>query len=575
MTTGSISTLGIGSGLDLQNILDQLRGVDETAQITPKETRKTELETRLDEFTVVKNKLLDIKSAALSLSLTTTFTGRTVESSDTSVLSATVLDSTAIGATPVTVDRLAGKSSWISGGLSAADDIVYVPTSQESTSGVTDPAVGAVMLENETMTITFGGTTNIVLTAPAGGWTMNDLVTQINTNVDNQGGPGDNSRYVTAETYTVGTDTCLRIKSDTAGGTGEANRVAISETLTGLDFSPPDDVFQYQVGANVVNLDVAADTTLTGLAALINADGDNPGVTASVIDDGSGASSYKLLLQADATGEDNRISISTQLDDLSLAENQGAAGASLNSQVTIEGVSYQRQDNSISDVISGVTMVLGKTGSATVSVSGSNEVVKDLVNDMVTAYNAATSEVRSKTSFDESSGKFGVLAGTSLRDLAFDLQGLMTSTVRSDPDGHVSTLFDLGLEFDRDGNITIDSTVLDRTLSLYPDGVRAFFLGDADNDITGMGDLVNDRLRTLTGGSGQIEGEKTATRKIINDLKDQITLATTRLDRKYENLSKQFVALDRYMSQMTSLSDYLTSQFDALTNSMSGSSGKK
>ncbi len=575
MAVGSISSIGIGSGLELQSILDQLREVDEEAQLDPKRERKAELEERLDEFTVVKNKVLDIKSAALTLSLSSTFNARTIESSDTSVMTATVLDSTATGATQVTVDRLASKSSWLSDGQASADSIVYVPTSQESTSGVADPASGAVMLEGETLTITFAGSTTISLTAPAGGWTMNELVSQINSAADNQGGPGDNGRYVTAETYTVGSDTYLRIRSDTSGGTGESNRVEVSETLTGLDFEPPVDVFQYQVGSDVVTLNVEADTTLSGLAALINDDADNPGVTASVIDDGSGSSSYKLLIQADDTGEDHRISVTTQLDDIAMSEETGAGGASLNAQVTIDGISYQRQSNTISDVLTGITMNLAATGSATLTVSGSEESVKDLIREMVDAYNAATQELRSNTAYDEDTGEFGILAGTSLRGLSFDLQDLMTSTVRADSEGEVTSLFDLGLEFERDGTISIDEDTLDSVITDSFDNVKAFFLGDDDRDITGMADLVNDRLRAVTGGSGQIEGEKAATNEMISDLEDQIERISARLDRRYEILSKQFVELDRYMSQMTALSDYLTSQFDSLSKSAGGSSGSK
>ena len=575
MAVGSISSIGIGSGLELQSILDQLREVDEQAQLDPKRERKAELEKRLDEFTVVKNKVLDIKSAALTLSLSSTFNARTIESSDTAVMTASVLDSTATGATSVTVDRLASKSSWLSDGLASADSIVYVPTSQESTTGVADPAAGAVMLEGETLTITFAGTTTISLTAPSGGWTMNDLVTQINDHADNQGGPGDNGRYVTAETYTVGTDTYLRIRSDTSGGTGEANRVEVSETLTGLDFEPPVDVFQYQVGSDVVTLNVAADTTLAELAALINDDADNPGVTASVIDDGSGTNSHKLLLQADETGEDHRVSVTTQLDDLAMNEEQGAGGASLNAQVTIEGISYQRQTNTISDVLTGITMNLAATGSTTLTVSGSNDSVKGLIKDMVEAYNAATQELRSNTAYDEETGEFGILAGTSLRDLAFDLQDLMTSTVRADSEGKVTTLFDLGLEFERDGTISIDEETLDSVIADSFDNVQAFFLGDDGRGVTGMADLINDRLRAVTSGSGQIEGEKTATSEMISDLEDQMERISARLDRRYEILSKQFVELDRYMSQMTALSDYLTSQFDSLSKSAGGSSGSK
>jgi flagellar hook-associated protein 2 len=41
---------------------------------------------------------------------------------------------------------------------------------------------------------------------------------------------------------------------------------------------------------------------------------------------------------------------------------------------------------------------------------------------------------------------------------------------------------------------------------------------------------------------------------------------TARLDKKYELLAQQFVQLDQYMNQMTSLSNYLSGQFDSLMN---------
>ena len=61
---GSISTLGIGSGLQLQDILDQLREVDEQV-INRKQAEITDLDAQLEEFTVVKNKLIAMIAAVV------------------------------------------------------------------------------------------------------------------------------------------------------------------------------------------------------------------------------------------------------------------------------------------------------------------------------------------------------------------------------------------------------------------------------------------------------------------------------------------------------------------------------
>ena len=69
----------------------------------------------------------------------------------------------------------------------------------------------------------------------------------------------------------------------------------------------------YQLGDTDVTLNVAAGTTLTALAKLINDDKENPGLTASVIDSGEAENPYVLVLQANNMGEDNRIAHITEL----------------------------------------------------------------------------------------------------------------------------------------------------------------------------------------------------------------------------------------------------------------------
>lgn len=559
---GVISTLGIGSGIDLQGMLEQLREIDQQV-VDAKSDKIKGLQDKLAEFTTVNNKLLNLKSAALDLSLSSNFLGRTVASSDETVATASVVDGAAEQSFPLEVTRLAARSSWLSAtGAASGDSSVYVPVSAESTTGVADSGATVVAHAGESMLITFGAGEQIILNV-AGDMTMDDLVTAINTHVDNVGA-GDNGRLVTAETYDVEGETFLRIRSDVAAGTGESNRVAVNEDFADIDFASPDTTFSFQLGdGDPVIITVAADTTLNALALLINDAEDNPGVTAAVINDGDATTPYRLSLKSNTIGEDGRITFLSQLADMTLDEQQGAGGASLNAQFSVDGINYQRKSNSFSDVISGVTITLENEGKSTITVGNNNARIKDMVNGLVSAYNNAVQEVRANSSYDTETGKFGSLFGTTLRDLPNTLRNLMTSTVRADDT--VTTLFALGLEFNRDGTITLNEETFDAVLADHPDEVSAFFIGDSDRDIQGFADLINERMRTLTGSQGQIEGETQSTQDRIREIELKITAENERLDKKYELMTKQFIELDRYMNQMTSLSDYLGSQFDSIS----------
>ena len=456
---GSISTLGVGSGLQLQDILDKLKAVDQKV-IDSKKTEVTKSKSQLDEFTTVKNKLLTVKSSALNLSLSGTFIGRTVSSSSESAVTASVTDGATVKSSAITVDNLAQKSSWMS---------------------------------------------------------------------------------------EVGVSTAAS---------------SITTTQSTLSFG---------IGLKTTSLTVGAGTTLNQVVEQINEASDNPGVTASVINDGLDTTNpYKLVLTANSYGESNRITFFSQGPDLIMAEQESQADAnSLNAQFTMDGISYQRQSNTVSDILSGVSLTLKGKGESTITVANNNSGLKDTITTLVTAYNDAVQEIKSKSSYDSESGTFGILTGTTLRDLPFDLQGLMSSFNTADPDGNIKSLFDLGLEFSRDGSITINETTLTAAINDHGVGVQSFFLGDSTNDIEGFADKINNRFRTLTGAAGTIEGEKTAAQSRVDDLNLKVEEETARLNKKYDQLTKQFVALDTYMNQMTSMSNFLTSQFSSLSDTTS------
>jgi len=461
---GSISTLGVGSGLQLQDILDKLRAVDQQV-VDKKQTEITDLNTQVDEFTTVNNKLLTLKSSALDLSLSGTYLGRTVASSNEAAVSASVLDGATAKNYSVAVTNLAAQSLWMSSTGFAAKD-----SSIASVDG--------------------------------------SMIVELGNNTP----------------------------------------------------------------ATTLQIDVSANSTLSQLVDSINDDTANPGITASIINDGLDATKpYKLVLKSTGLGEDNRIKVLQQLPDIPLAEDTGQSAAnSLNAQFSVDGVSFQRQSNSIDDVVDGVTLTLHSVDTASVTVTADSAGLKDKITALVGAYNDVVQEVGAKTSYDQTTKQFGVLARTTMRDLPADLESLMTSGNKADSTGTIQNLFDLGMAFNRDGTITIDDATLSKAVSENPDKVKSFFLGDSTKDIEGFADKVNNRLRTVTGGTGIVAAEKSAAQSRIDDLTDQISADTARLNKKYDQLTKQFVALDKFMSQMTSMSSFLTGQFNSISKGWTG-----
>lgn len=452
---GSISVLGVGSGLDLQGMLEKLRKVDE-APISRLTTEQTKLKEQVAAFDELTSGLLNAKGHALNLTLDSTYLGRSVSVTDETVLSASVSTGATVASRQITVGSLAKMSSWEGAGLASQDAVV------------------------------------------------------------NSSGAGQ--------------------------------------------------TFTYKIGSkDAVSLTVADGTTLQGLADLINNDSKNAGVTAKVINEGSGATPYKLILQANSTGESNRITVQEQLAGYSLTEKTGAEGASLNAAITVDGITYQREKNAgINDIISGVTLNLNKAGSVSLSVNSDNTSLKDAIKGMVEELNKVAISSREKAGYSD--GSANVLQGnSSARRLSGELVELLSTQIKTG--GSVTSMYDIGLKIARDGTISLDKTALDNALSQNYDDVKKFLFGSTSggNEIKGLAETINDRLRQYTVlGTGIFPGEKSATESRIKDIDNSIASTTERLDRRYAVLERQFAELDTFMSKMKQTSTFLQAQIDAL-----------
>ncbi|WP_035240669.1 flagellar filament capping protein FliD [Desulfobacter vibrioformis] len=673
MATGTVTSLGLGSDIDLQGLLDTQKEADETiAGLALDEIE--ELQAREEALSSVQSKLLTMKSSALNLSLSSTYLYRKVTSSNDDVATATVLDGTGTGTHKVVTSRLASSSSYISDGFESESATVYVPTVRQSTDSYST-LNDTVLEEGQTLTVNYGNKDDplsLTITGTAGGMSVQNVLDAINTDATM-------SPYVTASTYEDEDGIHIQIES-TTGETGEDGRVQVTGSDDVTSFTAPAETLSFTVGdGEVFTISVPGETRLDGLAKRINEADDNPGVTAKVIYTGTGDTPYQLILEANDSGEDNRITIISQPDSLGFTESNGkgytmtgddaisfatpvtidntnnaivfeevnedeetvsltaeiAAGdyetaeelanavekalenvskeqgnntdyqvsidsetglmsiseagtlnsvtidwenasstaastlgftenktitpmdSSLNAMLTVDGNTYQRQDNTgINNIIEGINLKLYSTGTSTITIDNDTEDIETEIKAIVEAYNTLMTEIDENDDYDEAEESWGSLAQSStIRTLKQTLQDLITSTV--DTNGSITSLLDLGIEIKDDGTLTLDEDALNKILSNNYDEVVSLLKG-TDN-VEGLGDRLNDSFGSYALSGGYLQDEIDTLGDRVDRLGKDYKENMVRIEKKYELMATEYTKLDSYLSELANIGNYIDS----------------
>ena len=243
-------------------------------------------------------------------------------------------------------------------------------------------------------------------------------------------------------------------------------------------------------GASARNFNVTIDSsnnTLSGLATAINATntGSTPsGLTATVVTDANGA---RLIVKGQ-TGSANSFSISADANAVSsglVAFASTGTGAQMtqaqqaqDSIVRMDGVDTTHSTNTITDLISGVTLnlVSAKPGTdITLGITRPTAAITQAVNDYVSAYNQLKGEIDTATAVGSDGTGQGPLYGNSaISQMKTMLQRVTSTALSSYPNGP-QTLAEIGVKTGQDGTLSVDSTKLASALSTYPDAVEAMF----------------------------------------------------------------------------------------------------
>jgi flagellar hook-associated protein 2 len=210
---------------------------------------------------------------------------------------------------------------------------------------------------------------------------------------------GGTGRFIQAEAFSVDCQAPTFQKGQDSG-LAQSEKVVhdgfvdlISPIHTG-----PSTEFIYIYRGEERRVTVTDSMSLSLLADAINNDSGNPGVAASIVNDGTGtATAYHLILTGDDTGAENTIEIGTPAIAISSGfftkDYFSKAREASNCMVKVDGFPagaenwLQRNKNEVADVIDGVVMTVTGEGTATLSVRNDSEGMRDKIVQLVNSVN--------------------------------------------------------------------------------------------------------------------------------------------------------------------------------------------
>jgi flagellar hook-associated protein 2 len=281
--------------------------------------------------------------------------------------------------------------------------------------------------------------------------------------------------------------------------------------------------------------------SLQGIRDAINAA--NIGVTATIVSDSS-ASPYHLVISSNKTGATSSMKVSVTGDSAlagllsydpasSTGQKMTQSLAGQDAKLTVNGIAVSSATNTVSEAIQGVTLNVSKAGSTSLSIARDTSSVQTNVNAFVTAYNTIQKNLASVTSYNIQTGAAGSLQGdATVLDIKNGIRSVLSKTV-SGLSGGLNSLAQIGVTFQKDGSLALDSTVLQKALSNNFNDVAGLFAtvgttsdslinyaGASTTTTPGHGAVTVTQLAT----QGYTSGSAAAGLTITKDVNDRLSV---------------------------------------------------
>jgi flagellar hook-associated protein 2 len=237
------------------------------------------------------------------------------------------------------------------------------------------------------------------------------------------------------------------------------------------------DNFSFAMASDNVTQQVTfTDKSLTQVAALFN---QVDGISAQIIDTTGDGSNYSLVLTSDNTGSNNGFRLSeasntvrweTSFTPISDGSPNIYSQIATNATFDLDGITISRTDNTISNVIEGLTVKLNAdvSGDISINTTRSENQIRQTVVETIEALNEFKAEIGRLTYVDVEGEENGPLVlETSATILKSDFKRLAIEPLQGFG-ANAIYLSQLGIKTNSDGEFYLDESIFSNTLANNP-----------------------------------------------------------------------------------------------------------
>lgn len=581
----TISSLGIGSGLDSESIVTKLVAL-EKAPLATLQTRAKLESAQISEFAKVKSQVSALADAAAAMTTSAAWSGRNASSSNGNAAAISVTSSATPTSFTLDVDALAKQQSITSGGVTTG---AYVGAgtmtlrlgswSGTTASTAADAAAAAAATAASAAQSAFvGGSAEAATYESANNAWLAAVAANTPVVTDQQA--EDDALLLKNAAYgalSAGDLTRLGTRDGTAATLVTANNTAAAARPT---FSPSG-------SSSDIAITVTATDTVATLAAKINSA--NAGVVATTFNDGA---QDRLLLRSKDTGVAAGFRVLTsELDGTNIdatglsrfAYNPaaGAYGAAAvgntvqsgeDAKARINGLAVTSGSNTLASNIPGVTISLlattttnynnvgGTETKATVTMSVSEDVTVSVknVNNFITAYNALATNLAELTKYDEATKTPGLFQGDAsmlgIQSVLRNMAGSMSSG------SSYARLADVGIERQLDGTLSLNTTRFSAAANNGTELQKLFITNNSNTLTDGFALKFKNFASGALASGGSVVTKAEALQKKLDLNGVEQTRVNDRAAAVEVRLRKQYSALDAKMASLNALNAYVAQQ---------------
>ena len=335
-----------------------------------------------------------------------------------------------------------------------------------------------------------------------------------------------------------------------------AEKLGIEGEASGVDAD------NYLSGSEERVIEFDPDATLDDIRNAIDAA--NIGVSASIINTGSGASPFRLSIASESTGEAGRFLIDTGDFDLGLSvlDEGNDARVFFGSSDPAAGVLLTSSTNTLDGVVQGVSINLTAASDEAVQLNVSRDTtnIETKIKDFVAAFNKVIEGIDFQSRFVEETETKGTLFGDSTVQT---LRNAMFGTLRRANEGFSDTynfLTQVGVRVGNGGVLEFDASRFREAYAEDPDAVEAIFaqrtLAPTDDDPNTEDEIEYSELSVVSqleefadsyvsSIGGVLQNRQDALDSQIQLQEDRIESIQASLERKRATLQRQFLAMEQ------------------------------